>query len=257
MKQSILLIPIMVSLLAGCIGGFDIDNRHEQYTAKNTEFMLSFDDGPLPDKTERVLDILATLDAVDGTPVKAGFFLVADAPDEFWQRRYYYALYELWTEKGSMAKYPEITRRIQQAGHSIGSHTSHHSWLRWPWLDTPAAVLGEFTKWETIYKLVLGESNAHLFRPPYFIVSQNVRDTARRLGYQIVMGESVDDAIPGITVNLIKLKTQSILTAWDKSYPCLLIFHDIRPTTYQNLSEIVRNLQQQGFRLVHFDPKRL
>jgi hypothetical protein len=36
-----------------------------------------------------------------------------------------------------------------------------------------------------------------------------------------------------------------------------LIFHDNRPTTYQHLDEIVSNLQQQGFRLVHFDPKRL
>jgi len=257
MKQPIWLIFIMASLLAGCIGRIDLGNGHEKFTTKNTEFMLSFDDGPLPDKTERVLDILATLSAIDGTPVKAGFFLLADAPDKFWQRRFYYAPYELWTEKGSMAKYPEIVRRIKQAGHSIGNHTTHHSWLHWPWLDTPEAVLGEFTEWEAISKLVLGVSNMHLFRPPYFIVSQNVRDTAKRLGYQVVMGESVDDATPGMTVKVIKLKTQSILRAWGKPYPCLLIFHDTRATTYLDLGEIISNLQRQGFRLVHFDPKRL
>jgi peptidoglycan/xylan/chitin deacetylase (PgdA/CDA1 family) len=257
MKQSILLTSILVSFLTGCIGGFDIQNQDEPVTAKNTEFMLSFDDGPLPDKSERVLDILATISAIDGTPVKAGFFLLADAPEEYWLRRFYYAPYELWTQKGSMAKYPEITRRIQQAGHSIGNHTTHHSWLRWPWLDTHEAVLSEFTQWEAISTIVLGTSNGRLFRPPYFIVSQNVRDTAKQLGYQIVMGESVDDAIPGMTVKMIKLKTQSILTAWDKPFPCLLIFHDTRSTTYLGLSEIVSNLQRQGFRLIHFDPKRL
>lgn len=253
MKHSILLLPLLVSLLTGCIGGVDISNRQEQ----KTEFMLSFDDGPLPGKTERVLDILATINATDGAPVKAGFFLLADAPDDFWQRRYYYAPYEFWTQKGSMAKYPEITRRIQQAGHSIGNHTVHHGWIRWPWLDTPEAELKEFSEWEAIAKRVLGTANAHLFRPPYFIVSQNVRDTARQLGYQIVIGETVDDSMPGMTLSLIKLRTQSILSAWNKSKPCLLIFHDTRPTSYLNLSDIVSNLQQQGFRLVHFDPKRL
>ena len=181
MKQPIWLIFIMASLLAGCIGRIDLGNGHEKFTTKNTEFMLSFDDGPLPDKTERVLDILATLSAIDGTPVKAGFFLLADAPDKFWQRRFYYAPYELWTEKGSMAKYPEIVRRIKQAGHSIGNHTTHHSWLHWPWLDTPEAVLGEFTEWEAISKRFLGESNIRLFRPPYFILTDNVIEATSRV----------------------------------------------------------------------------
>ena len=118
-------------------------------------------------------------------------------------------------------------------------------------------MLGEFTEWEAISKLALGASNMRLFRPPYFILNANVRETASRLGYQIVMGESVSDAIPGMTVDLIQQKTQSILAAWSKHYPCLLIFHDTRPTTYRHLDEIVSNLLQQGFRLVHPDPKRI
>jgi peptidoglycan/xylan/chitin deacetylase (PgdA/CDA1 family) len=219
--------------------------------------MLSFDDGPLPYKTERVLDILATLRSIDGKPVKAGFLLLADAPDEFWRQRIYYAPYELWIDKGSIAKYPNIARRIKDSGHIIGNHSTHHAWLLWPWLDTPEAVLGEFTEWEAISKPVIGALNMRFYRPPYFLLNTTVRETARRLGYQIVMGESVGDAIPGITVEMIKQKTQSILAAWSKPYPCLLIFHDNRPTTYQHLDEIVSNLQQQGFQLVHFDPKRL
>ncbi len=245
-----------LSLIAGCMSRLDVDYPHRPIKTQSAEFMLSFDDGSLPE-TERVLDILATLRAIDGTPVKAAFFLLADAPVEFWRRRIYYAPYELWTDKGSIAKYPKIARRIKQAGHAIGNHTTHHGWFRWPWLDTPEAVLDELTEWEAIAIPVLGASNMHLFRPPYFILNAKVRETANRLGYQIVMGESVGDAIPGITVDMIKQKTQSILAAWSKPYPCLLIFHDTRPATYQYLDEIVSNLQQQGFRLVHFDPKRL
>ena len=255
-KRSIWLVPIAASLLAGCISKLDVSYPRGQITTKSAEFMLSFDDGPIPE-TESLLDILATLRAIDGTPVKAGFFLLADAPDEFWQRRIYYAPYEFWTDKGSIAKYPKIARRIKHDGHIIGNHTTHHAWFRWFWLDTPKAVLDEFTEWETISKSVLGSPNMRLFRPPYLTLNANVRETANRLGYQIVMGESVGDAIPGMTVKVIKQKTQSILAAWSKPYPCVLIFHDTRPTTYRHLDEIVSNLQQQGFRLVHFDPKRL
>jgi peptidoglycan-N-acetylglucosamine deacetylase len=257
MKHSICLIPIIASLMAGCTIGIGAGSTPEQITTKNTEFMLSFDDGPWPNTTERVLDILATLKAADGTPVKAGFFLLADAPDEFWQRRFYYAPYELWSDKGSIAKYPTIARRIQLDGHIIGNHSTHHAWFRWPWLDTQEAVLSEFTEWEAISQRVLGGSNVRLFRPPNLILNANVRETARRLGYQVIMGESVGDTIPGITVDTLKQRTQSILAAWNKPYPCLLIFHDNRPTTYRHLDEIVGNLRQQGFRLVHFDPKRL
>ncbi|MGZ8906515.1 MAG: polysaccharide deacetylase family protein, partial [Methylobacter sp.] len=171
MKHSIWLVLIVAGLMAGCINRLDADYPLGKITTNSTEFMLSFDDGPLPDTTERVLDILATLRAIDGMPVKAGFFLLADAPDEFWQRRNYYAPYELWTGKGSIAKYPKIARRIKQAGHTIGNHTTHHPWVRWPWLDTPEAVLGEFTEWEAISKRVLGASNMRLFRPPYFILT--------------------------------------------------------------------------------------
>jgi peptidoglycan/xylan/chitin deacetylase (PgdA/CDA1 family) len=257
MKQSIWFSPIIGILLSGCITGLDVSYPHGQLTTKRAEFMLSFDDGPMPDTTDRVLDILATLRAIDGTPVKAGFFLLADAPDEFWQRRVYYAPYELWTGKGSIAKYPRVARRIKRAGHTIGNHTTHHAWFRGPWLDTKESVMSELTEWEAISKRVLGTSNTRIFRPPYFILTKNVLETTSRLGYQVIMGESVGDATPGMTVDEIKEKTQSILTAWSKPYPCVLTFHDNRPATYEHLAEIVSNLQQQGFRLVHFDHERL
>ena len=181
--------------MTGCASRPDDNDAAAKFARTDTEFMLSFDDGPVP-ATGRVLDMLAGLKALDGTPVKAGFFLLADAPDGFWQRRHYYAPFELWTDKGSIAKYPDIARRIQQAGHIIGNHSTHHAWFNWPWLDTPEAVLAEFTEWEAIAAPVLGASAVRLFRAPYFIVTANVRATAERLGYQIVMGESAGDATP-------------------------------------------------------------
>lgn len=254
--QSIWLIALITCLVAGCVTAPGVDDHPAQIATQRVEFMLSFDDGPLPDVTDRVLDMLATLNTVDGTPVKAGFFLLSDSKEGFWQRRVTYAPYELWS-KGSIAKYPEIARRIKQAGHTIGNHTAHHPWFRWPWMDAPGNVQADFAMWEETSTRILGESSTRLFRPPYLILTENVRETANRLGYQLVMGELVGDAIPNVTLDEILKETESILRSWNKPYPCVLIFHDNRPTTYEHLTAIVENLQKQGFALVDFAPERL
>ena len=59
---------------------------------------LTFDDGPIPEATPWVLDIL------DRYGVKATFFVVGD----------------------NVRKYPEIFREVVRRGHSIGNHTFHH-----------------------------------------------------------------------------------------------------------------------------------
>ena len=62
------------------------------------EVVLTFDDGPLPPRTNHVLDTLA------GECVKATFFLV-----------------------GRMATtYPDVVHKIEAAGHTIGTHSQTH-----------------------------------------------------------------------------------------------------------------------------------
>lgn len=59
---------------------------------------LTFDDGPIPEVTPWVLDIL------DRYGVKATFFVVGD----------------------NVRKYPDIFREVVSRGHSVGNHTYHH-----------------------------------------------------------------------------------------------------------------------------------
>ena len=59
---------------------------------------ITFDDGPIPECTPQVLDILAQYN------VKATFFMVAENAE----------------------RYPELTRRVIAEGHTIGNHTYHH-----------------------------------------------------------------------------------------------------------------------------------
>ena len=59
---------------------------------------LTFDDGPIPDVTPAVLDILDRYD------VKATFFVVGE----------------------NVMRYPSVRREVRERGHSIGNHTMHH-----------------------------------------------------------------------------------------------------------------------------------
>ena len=59
---------------------------------------LTFDDGPIPEQTPWVLDLL------DGYGIKATFFLVGD----------------------NVARNPGLFEEIKRRGHSWGNHTMHH-----------------------------------------------------------------------------------------------------------------------------------
>lgn len=62
------------------------------------EVVITFDDGPLPPSTDKVLDALAA------QCVKATFFMV-----------------------GEMARsFPATVRRVYEEGHTIGTHSDHH-----------------------------------------------------------------------------------------------------------------------------------
>lgn len=67
---------------------------------------LTFDDGPVPEQTPWVLDLL------DQYGIKASFFCVGD----------------------NIGKYPEIFDEIVRRGHSVGNHTFNHLQLfKTPW----------------------------------------------------------------------------------------------------------------------------
>ncbi|MFO1433506.1 MAG: polysaccharide deacetylase family protein [Candidatus Competibacteraceae bacterium] len=224
---------------------------------RSREFMLTFDDGPLPGATERILSALATLQNSSGRPVKAGFFLVGGAPENFWWQRYYYAPYEIHA-KGSIVNYPDLVRDISQAGHSIGNHTMHHPWVRWPWLRNSTVIREELLQWEAALQPILGAVSPRLFRASYSIYSASVRESVHRAGYRIIKGKAVGDTAPGMGGEQLKLAALRVLKMWRHPYPCVLIFHENSRATCNHLGAVVNYLQQQqGFRLVDFNPMRL
>lgn len=242
-------------------------------------FMLTFDDGPVPGKTDAVLETLSRYRGEDGQPVRAGFFMVGDAPEGFWAGRRHYAPYEIWIRKGSMRRHPDVVARVRAAGHLIGNHTTHHIWPRWPWYRCP--ILGaerrleaEIRNWEAIAEAT-GQWDAdtapRLFRTPYLADTPLLTRVVQSLGYQSIGGYTVGDASPEHSLEDVLRRVRQIMEnphnatgigVEDESPeipvpPRVLIFHDILPLTVTHLSDVIDHLLAQGYVLRHFDPDAL
>lgn len=90
---------------------------------------LTFDDGPVPDATPLVLDILKQYKA------KATFFCVGD----------------------NVVKHPQLFERIKAEGHTVGNHTHNH-------FDGWKVPVKEYYKNVSLCSEVV---KSKLFRPPY------------------------------------------------------------------------------------------
>ncbi|GAA3878221.1 glycosyltransferase [Streptomyces lacrimifluminis] len=119
-------------------GGPVIDTRSGQGTSlkvPDRELVLTFDDGPDPTWTPKVLDVLRKNDA------HAVFFIT-----------------------GSMAsRYPDLVRRMVAEGHEIGLHTFNHPDLS---LQSKKRIDWELTQNQLALAGAAGIRTS-LFRPPY------------------------------------------------------------------------------------------
>lgn len=116
---------------------------------------LTFDDGPSPDYTPMVLDVLKK------HGVKATFFLVGK----------------------HVKKYPEVAKRIIEEGHEIGNHTYSHKDLV---PSTKKKLEREILENQKVIEEVLGVKTS-LFRPPRGIFSDAVLKFAGKHGLLTVL----------------------------------------------------------------------
>jgi peptidoglycan-N-acetylglucosamine deacetylase len=117
---------------------------------------LTFDDGPDPRFTPKILDIL------DKYYIKATFFMVGKQMDA----------------------YPDIVRDAFRRGHAIGNHTyTHPHDIE---LDTAAQTRNELERCERVIERLTGK-RAHLFRPPRGMIDGSVFAAAEKEGYTTVL----------------------------------------------------------------------
>jgi peptidoglycan/xylan/chitin deacetylase (PgdA/CDA1 family) len=122
--------------------------------ARAGELALTFDDGPNPKWTPRLLDVLGE------HGVKATFFMLG----------------------GRAQTEPELVRRIAAEGHLIGNHSWSHPNLA---LTAAGKVREELTRTSETLEQITGE-RVKYFRPPFGARRPAVFRIARELGLRVV-----------------------------------------------------------------------
>lgn len=116
---------------------------------------LTFDDGPSPEYTPLILDILKEKN------VEATFFMVGKHVD----------------------KYPEVARQVAEDGHEIGNHTYDH-------LNIPTLKYNDLTKQIILTNRVIHQvtdKRVSYLRPPRGMYDARYRRLAHLLGQEIVL----------------------------------------------------------------------
>jgi peptidoglycan/xylan/chitin deacetylase (PgdA/CDA1 family) len=181
---------------------------------------LTFDDGPDPAYTPRLLDILATHQA------HATFFVTGEAAQ----------------------RHPELVKRTAEAGHAIGNH----SW------DHPSfPLIRRRERWAQIRACAkaVGPYGVRLFRPPYG--DQNIvsRIDALLLGYQVIMfNVATDDWCGGDGASIAdqierRLHPGSVIVLHDRLYDALEESYFGRESVLEAV-EIVLHRVGERFRFV-------
>jgi cellulose synthase/poly-beta-1,6-N-acetylglucosamine synthase-like glycosyltransferase/peptidoglycan/xylan/chitin deacetylase (PgdA/CDA1 family)/spore germination protein YaaH len=180
---------------------------------------ITFDDGPSPEWTPKILSIL------NAANVKATFFLVG----------------------ANAERYPGLVRRIVDEGHEIGNHTYYHPNLALCW---PEHIRLELNATQLLLETITGRATT-LFRPPYAADTEPSQlseliplQIAEDLNYMVVM-ESIDPqdwAKPGADTILQRVKQQ-------RRDGSIILLHDAggdRSQTVEALPRILDWLHTRG-----------
>lgn len=152
-----LIVLTALSLLLNTVsaGADEPVNVYRSVPTQTNRIALTFDDGPHPYQTQRILNIL------ERYGVKATFFMVGM----------------------NVQNYPSVAREVYQRGHEIGNHTFSHRHLK------------ALSAWELTSEIEaceaalegLCECRPHLFRPPEGAITDSVLECAREQDYELIL----------------------------------------------------------------------
>jgi len=192
---------------------------YHQGAGAEHQVAITFDDGPDPRWTPKILDILKTAN------VKAAFFLVGVNAE----------------------RYPSLVRRIVDDGHEIGNHTYYHPNLALCW---PEHIRLELNATQLLLETITGRATT-LFRPPYASDTGPTQlselaplKIAEDLNYLVVL-ENIDPqdwAKPGADIILRRIKQQ-------RHDGSVILLHDAggdRSQTVEALPRILDWLHTRG-----------
>jgi peptidoglycan/xylan/chitin deacetylase (PgdA/CDA1 family) len=175
---------------------------------------LTFDDGPDPERTPRLLDRLRELD------VRATFFVIGAHAED----------------------HPDLLRRMRDEGHAIG----HHSWFHGEPAQTSAAtLLRETRRLDRLLSVAVG-ARSRLVRPPKGHLSPAKLAGLWAAGKAVVLWnvDPADYACAGPS-EVRRRFTSRPVRAGD-----VVLLHDTHPHAHDILPDLVEDARARGLRFV-------
>jgi peptidoglycan/xylan/chitin deacetylase (PgdA/CDA1 family) len=192
---------------------------------RDHEIVLTFDDGPSPPMTNKVLDTLAK------ECVRAAFFLVGKPAS------------------GRSA----LVKRIAAEGHTVGHHSYTHAHLN---QITPEEAVAEIDRGIAADEMALNgvsttTPSTPFFRFPYFESTPAALDLLQSRGI-VVFGADfwASDWNPMSPQQELKL----LISRLEQVHKGILLLHDPQPRTVAMLPAFLRYLKDNGYHIVQVVP---
>jgi len=193
---------------------------------RDKEVVLTFDDGPNPPTTRRVLAALAH------ECVRATFFVIGQ----------------------SAAAHPDLIKAMAAAGHTIGHHTwSHPNLARVSESEAKANIArGIAADDGALYGPGSARPPAAFFRFPYFASTPALLNDLEAQGL-VVFGADLwasdwNEMSPAQELDLVAKRLQVAGRG-------IILFHDSKARTAAMLPDFLRLLRDNGYHVVHVVPK--
>jgi peptidoglycan-N-acetylglucosamine deacetylase len=217
-------VDVATSITDGIPMNFDVPTSFQAKTIKDAPvpagekvIALTFDDGPWPETTEKVLA------ALKKENVKATFYMVGQ-PLKSW---------------------PELGKKVLADGHVIANHTLHH----WYKQMSPIVAQREIEDTQAIIRDILKVETAY-FRPPGGVLTNGLVAYAQKQGQSVNMW-SVDsnDSRPKRPS-----PEEMVKTILNQATPGgIVLMHDgggSHDNTARAVPEIIAKLREQGYKFV-------
>ncbi|WP_341734830.1 polysaccharide deacetylase family protein [Microcoleus sp. EPA2] len=188
--------------------------RQAKLDSRQKAIALTFDDGPWPKTTVQILDILKQ------NNIKGTFF---------WVGRY-------------LQVYPELGKKVAQAGHAIGNHTWNHQYIKY----NEEGAAREIDRTTSLIEELTG-IRTYMFRPPGGILNNGLAAYAQKKNYTVVMWSA--DSLDWHTA------TQSLMenVMRQANSGGIVLMHDgggNRSRTVEALPNIIAKLKKEGYTFV-------
>jgi len=204
--------------------GFGFEHFKQYDFLRDKEVVLTFDDGPWPENTPAVLK------ALTDNCLKATFFEIGE--------------HATW--------HPEITKRVLEAGMTVGTHTWSHKDLA----KNPYASDIELAKQEIEMGISAVHQAADAPIAPFFRFPalQHPPQLMAYLAERNIGVFSTDIDSFDFKIHKPDQVIHSVMTKLEKHGKGIILMHDFQRGTAEALPELIRQLKAGGYKVVHLVP---